>query len=357
MGYGYGEPEGGGGSGSVSPASETVAGIAEVATQAETDAGTDDARIVTSLKLATRVASLFSRAHDRLHKLYSSADHSDVDASVALQNGQVLIWDATAAKWKPGTVSGGASGPPKGHLIGAAQRWDSGTAYSVEPGEALVNGTLLSWGAAISRTALALAASSIFYVYLFDNAGTPALLESTTAPVWDPALGYFKLGGATPDASRRCLGFVRTDANGALYRFHVAALGRVREWYLVFPNATGIEPTSVIAGGTSTTAWASLSLAAFVPAHATHFFAAAKLSFAAAGDDAIIGVSPVDLGTSAGFAGPYTVRDSAPKATTKTFFGRSWLPIGANVSVFYRLQIIAGSPAAEVESHGAKFVA
>jgi hypothetical protein len=34
-------------------ASETTAGIAELATQAETDAGTDDARIVTPLKLAT----------------------------------------------------------------------------------------------------------------------------------------------------------------------------------------------------------------------------------------------------------------------------------------------------------------
>lgn len=34
-------------------ASETVAGIAELATQAETDTGTDDARIVTPLKLAT----------------------------------------------------------------------------------------------------------------------------------------------------------------------------------------------------------------------------------------------------------------------------------------------------------------
>lgn len=34
-------------------ASETTAGIAEIATQAETDTGTDDARIVTPLKLAT----------------------------------------------------------------------------------------------------------------------------------------------------------------------------------------------------------------------------------------------------------------------------------------------------------------
>jgi len=34
-------------------ASETVAGVAEIATQAETDTGSDDARIVTPLKLAT----------------------------------------------------------------------------------------------------------------------------------------------------------------------------------------------------------------------------------------------------------------------------------------------------------------
>lgn len=40
--------------GSSAPAAtETVAGVAELATQAETDAGTDDARIVTPLKLAT----------------------------------------------------------------------------------------------------------------------------------------------------------------------------------------------------------------------------------------------------------------------------------------------------------------
>lgn len=38
---------------SAAAASETTAGIAELATQAETDAGTDDLRIVTPLKLAT----------------------------------------------------------------------------------------------------------------------------------------------------------------------------------------------------------------------------------------------------------------------------------------------------------------
>lgn len=39
------------------PATETSAGIAELATQAETDAGTDDATIVTPLKLATKLST------------------------------------------------------------------------------------------------------------------------------------------------------------------------------------------------------------------------------------------------------------------------------------------------------------
>lgn len=42
--------------GAVPPANETQAGIAEIATQVETDAGLDDTRIVTPLKLATFVA-------------------------------------------------------------------------------------------------------------------------------------------------------------------------------------------------------------------------------------------------------------------------------------------------------------
>lgn len=44
---------GGGSGGSSSPASETVSGIAEIATQGETDTGTDDTRFVTPLKLKT----------------------------------------------------------------------------------------------------------------------------------------------------------------------------------------------------------------------------------------------------------------------------------------------------------------
>lgn len=46
------------------PATETIKGVAEIATQDEVDAGTDDERFVTALKLATRLADAFGAIVD-----------------------------------------------------------------------------------------------------------------------------------------------------------------------------------------------------------------------------------------------------------------------------------------------------
>lgn len=61
----------------VSAASETVSGIAELATQAETDGGTDDERIVTALKLAT---------------------YQPATVTVDTVNDKLYIWDATTSR-------------------------------------------------------------------------------------------------------------------------------------------------------------------------------------------------------------------------------------------------------------------
>lgn len=54
-------------------ATETVAGIAEIATQLETDAATDDARIVTPLKLASNLTTKFGNPDTDLVALYTTA--------------------------------------------------------------------------------------------------------------------------------------------------------------------------------------------------------------------------------------------------------------------------------------------
>ena len=65
------------------PASETVKGVAEIATQAEVDAGTDDERIVTPLKLAERLADAFGAivsATEETEGVAELATQAEVDA-------------------------------------------------------------------------------------------------------------------------------------------------------------------------------------------------------------------------------------------------------------------------------------
>lgn len=64
--------------GAIVSATETVEGVAEIATQAEVDTGTDDQRFVTSLKLATRlapvIASIAAEAAARVAAIDGEAD-------------------------------------------------------------------------------------------------------------------------------------------------------------------------------------------------------------------------------------------------------------------------------------------
>jgi hypothetical protein len=82
--------------GTASPsATETTAGIAEIATQAETDAGTDDLRIVTPLKLATysgkakRYAATFGDGSATSYVITHNLNTLDVVATVRETGGSL----------------------------------------------------------------------------------------------------------------------------------------------------------------------------------------------------------------------------------------------------------------------------
>lgn len=111
--------------GGASPASETVAGIAEIATQGETDAGTDDARIVTPLKLANYSglggggSGNISGAYDIEAGSYTDAGMSDEFASGTLD-----------AQWTTATSSGTIDFPGQP----ATARYDLGS----RPGTLLI---------------------------------------------------------------------------------------------------------------------------------------------------------------------------------------------------------------------------
>lgn len=65
-------------------ASETVAGIAEIATQAEVTTGTDDARIVTPLKLATAVPAASTLAAGKIQLATAAEAQAFVNATKAI---------------------------------------------------------------------------------------------------------------------------------------------------------------------------------------------------------------------------------------------------------------------------------
>lgn len=92
-----------GATGSPPAASETVAGVAELATQAEVNTGTDDSRIVTALKFATRLAAYAQPLSANLTTLAGVASGAF---------GRTLLGsaDATAAKTSLGLSAIASSG-------------------------------------------------------------------------------------------------------------------------------------------------------------------------------------------------------------------------------------------------------
>lgn len=88
--------------GAIVSATETVEGVAELATQAEVNAGTDDQRIVTPLKLATRLAPIIQALSDEI-----AARIEDVDQeSAARQSGDTTLGGLISALTAR-TITGG----------------------------------------------------------------------------------------------------------------------------------------------------------------------------------------------------------------------------------------------------------
>lgn len=245
--------------------------------------------------------------------------------------------------------------PLRGYIkdLSANIVWDSVSAYHVEPGIADVNGCLLSWTSNISRTGLtSLTSDSTYYIYLYDNSGTPAVEESTTVPTWDSVLNYFKKTG---DGSRRCIGWlVIDDSNHDIRKFDSKVRGRSIEiTYTDGKDSTNAK--RAVNDGTASSSWQSFSLAPYVPANmATHGYLSPKIKYYTASNDTAIGISPVTLPDIATQA-PYCVRDTNDTSQATTFFGSQWLPIVESQTSYYRLRHFVGSDSkAVIEIHGAR---
>ncbi len=139
-------------------ASETASGVAELATQAETDAGTDDLRIVTPLKLATAPVQSHglggaSHAADTLANLNSKVSDATLDDSADPRDpnahtlgGAAHSVDTLAnlnAKVSDATLDdSSAARPPTAHALGgAAHSADTLANLNTKVSDATLDGT------------------------------------------------------------------------------------------------------------------------------------------------------------------------------------------------------------------------
>lgn len=132
-----------------------------------------------------------------------------------------------------------------GYIDGLVPVWNSSTSISVTSGSAYVPGlgSNLAVPATLTLSSLSLTASTWHYLYLYSNAGVPAIELVTTAPdVAYSGTSRTKVG----DIGRRFVGALLSNASGGLWGFEVDSSG-----ILNLTNDQLSAPFVILAGGTS----------------------------------------------------------------------------------------------------------
>lgn len=164
-------------------------------------------------------------------------------------------------------VSGGTGFVSPSLIEGLALRWDGANALTLESGVAYVPGLaakVREVASPVSKTALSFAASTWYFVYLFENAGNPdyELVAYTPGTPNVPVLYRGTARHKPGDQTRRFVGTVLSDASATpgMHNFRHDPGEDFYRW-LVTTNAGIFEP---LAGGTATVN-TNVSAAAAVP--------------------------------------------------------------------------------------------
>lgn len=134
----------------------------------------------------------------------------------------------------------------QGYIDGLKMVWNSATSVSVTSGAAYVPGLnrCLQSPGLLTLAGLVLTASTWYHLYLYSNAGVPAIECVTTAPDV-PYNGTAR--AKTGNATRRYIGSVLTDAGGNIYK-SVQTGNDVMYEETVVP-----APFNIMSGGVATT--------------------------------------------------------------------------------------------------------
>ena len=191
---------------------------------------------------------------------------------------------------------------PPGYIDGLKMQWVGPQAITVTSGAAYVPslGRVIRVPNAIALAGLVLAASTWYHLYLYSNAGVPAIECVTTAP----ASAYNGTARAkTGDTSRRYVGSVLTDASGNIVNFIQSGN------HVAYRVVGGVAPFRLVAGANNT-ATATANASSVVPV--TSFNATVQLyNFDNAGGSNMGTGTSDATGTGAGNNGICLVRAQA----------------------------------------------
>lgn len=133
-----------------------------------------------------------------------------------------LVYDAANARLAEQAIV-----IPPGYIDGLNLVWNSGTSISVTSGSAYIEGAaaVVNVPAALTLAGLSLSASTWYHVYLYLNAGVPAIECSATAP----ATAYSGTARSkSGDSSRRYIGSLLTGSSGHIFNFkHINDSGAI----------------------------------------------------------------------------------------------------------------------------------
>lgn len=219
------------GSGTI-PTARMPALTGDVTTSAGAVATTIGNNVVTNAKMAQMAANTF-----RANLTSSTANGSDVTLS------QVV------------TALGMSS-----YITGLGVTWNSINSITVGVGGAIIpsTGTYLTVSSAITKSSLTLTANTWYYLYLYNNSGTPDVEVVTTIP----AVATFPAHQKTGDSSRRYIGAFVTDASGLIIQFNTNVSGN--DFALNYEIVHNSGFTRVLDTGAATTT-TSVSLSGVVP--------------------------------------------------------------------------------------------
>lgn len=246
----------------------------------------------------------------------------------------------------------GSAYPMAGYISeNAAQlTYITGTSYQVEAGSMDINGTNVQWASASVRTGVTLTSGTMNYVYGYSTGTTIGLEESTTAPVWDGTLNYYKKTG---DNTRRCIGFLQAQTVNSIRPFINVVKSRISEF--TFQDYT--DGKLLVNNATITGAWTTMNLGTYLPTQTNEALILGKLVLASSGDEGTLGISTMlPSAATAPNTVIYQLRDRAPAAGANVFFGNAWLTVYDPVKLYAKLLITNGAPACQIGIWGCRFI-